>query len=89
MLIEYIRGENRKPVGCVVAIDRDSIGVSLLNPNDDFDRNLAKKIAAGRAELGVVPLIPRKKEALVEEAIYRMAIRAGRYFKEEHANITA
>jgi len=87
MLIEYIRNAKREPIGCVVAIDRDSIGVSLLNPKDGFNRSLAKKIAIGRAELNIVPIIPRRKEDLVEDAIHRMALRAARYFKEDYANI--
>lgn len=85
MLIEYIRNQDREPVGCIVALDRTSIGISLLNPKDTFNRNLAKKIAIGRAELGVVPEIPQEKEDLVENAIYRMALRAAKYFKVEEA----
>lgn len=83
MLIEYIRGENRNPVGCIVAIDRNTFGISLLNPKDEFDKDMAKKIAIGRAELGVYPNIPRKKESLVERSIQRMVDRADRYFKKE------
>lgn len=89
MLIEYIRNQDREPVGCIVAIDRDSIGISLLNPKDTFNRNLAKKIAIGRAELGVLPEIPQEKEDLVENAIYRMAIRASKYFQAEKPNQSA
>lgn len=66
MLIEYIRTEDRQPIGCIVAIDKNSIGISLLNPKDEFDKNLAKKIAIGRAELGIFPDVPAKKEQLVE-----------------------
>ncbi len=89
MLIEYIRNQDREPVGCVVALDRDSIGISLLNPKDTFNRKLAKQIASGRAELGVVPEIPKEKEDLVESAIYRMAIRASKYFQVEKPNQSA
>lgn len=89
MLIEYIRNQDREPVGCVVALDRDSIGISLLNPKDTFNRKLAKQIASGRAELGVVPEIPKEKEDLVESAIYRMAIRASKHFQVEKSNQSA
>ena len=82
MLIEYIRTENREPIGCIVAIDRETFGISLLNPKDEFNKGMAKKIAVGRAELGVYPNIPRKKEGLVERSIQRMADRADRYFKQ-------
>jgi hypothetical protein len=86
MLIEFLRNSKREPIGCVVAIDKNSIGISLLNPKDEFDRKLAKKIAIGRAELGILPFIPSRKEALVENALRRMADRAGRYFKDEYVN---
>ena len=86
MLIEYIRTEDRQPIGCIVAIDKNSIGISLLNPKDEFDKNLAKKIAIGRAELGIFPNVPAKKEQLVERYIQRIADRAGRYFKTEYAS---
>lgn len=89
MLIEYIRAEDRQPIGCIVAIDKNSIGISLLNPKDEFDRKLAKKIAIGRAELGILPFIPSRKEELVENALRRMADRAGRYFKDEYASTTS
>ena len=81
MLIEYLRGENRQPVGCIVAIDRDTFGISLLNPKDEFNKDLAKKIAVGRAELGILPNVPQKKMKLVTNAIKRMTERSERYFK--------
>ena len=67
MLIEYIRTEDRQPIGCIVAIDKNSIGISLLNPKDEFDKNLAKKIAIGRAELGIFPDVPAKKRTISRE----------------------
>ena len=53
MLIEFIRNENREPIGCVVAVDRDCIGVSLLKPKDRFNREVARNLAAGRALLAL------------------------------------
>ena len=85
MLIEYIRNAKREPIGCIVAINKDSIGISLLNPKDEFDKKIAKNIAIGRAELGIFPEIPIKKEGLVERSIQRMVDRADRYFKTEYA----
>ena len=35
MLIEYIRNAKREPIGCIDAINKDSIGISLLNPKDE------------------------------------------------------
>ena len=84
MLVEFIRNENREPIGCVVAIDRDCIGVSLLNPKDKFKREVARNLAAGRAITGIVPDVRGKKEIVVERAIRRMASRAYRYFKDEY-----
>ena len=84
MLIEFIRNENREPIGCVVAVDRDCIGVSLLNPKDRFNREVARNLAAGRALSGAIPEVTGKKEILVEKAIRRMARRAHRYFKDEY-----
>ena len=84
MLVEFIRNENREPVGCVVAIDRDCIGVSLLNPKDKFNREVARNLAAGRALSGIVPDVRGRKEEVVERAIRRMASRAYLYFKDEY-----
>lgn len=83
MLIEYLRDKNRRPIGCVVALDQDSIGVSLLNPKDKFNREVARNLAAGRALQGIVPDVRGRKEELVERAIRRMAVRAYRYFKDD------
>lgn len=83
MLIEYIRNAKRQPIGCIVAIDKDSIGISLVHPKDEFNKKLAKKIAIGRAELGIFPEIPAKKEQLVERYIQRIVDKADRHFSRE------
>lgn len=84
MLCEFIRNKNREPIGCVVAVDRDCIGVSLLNPKDKFNREVARNLAAGRALSGVLPDVRGRKEEVVEKAIKRMARRAYRYFQDEY-----
>lgn len=84
MLVEFIRNQNREPIGCVVAVDRDCIGVSLLNPKDKFNREVARNLAAGRALTGIMPDITGRKEELMEKAVRRMARRAYRYFKSEY-----
>lgn len=55
--IMYLRDATSRPVGCV-AIQLDSFSsdhvdyqLSVLNPHDNFDRALARKIAEGRLEL--------------------------------------
>lgn len=87
MLIEYLRDKNRKPIGCVVALDQDSIGVSLLNPKDKFNREVARNLAAGRALSGIVPNVRGRKEEMVERALKRMARRAYSYFKDDFQEV--
>lgn len=87
MLVSYIRDNVGKPVGCIVAVQHASgdvtLGVSLHNPKDKWNRNLAKEIAIGRAHChGVMPYIPRKKEKFVVESVRSMINRASRYFKD-------
>ena len=59
MLVKYIRektkediekGYKGKPTGVIVAINKDHIGWSLCNSKDNFNRNLGKDIAIGRAK---------------------------------------
>lgn len=39
-----------KPVGCVVAVDKDKIGYSICSPKEKkFDKKLAREIAMSRA----------------------------------------
>lgn len=49
----YLRDNRQQPVACVaVAFDKDlkqaAYGISVLNPKDRFDRNVARDIAVGR-----------------------------------------
>ena len=60
VLVHYLRDCLRQPFGCVVAIDKDNIGVSICNPKDRFVKKFAREIAFGRAlvrndYIGVVP----------------------------------
>lgn len=52
----YLRDQKGSPVGCL-AIRADahtvSYGISVLNPLDDFDRVLARRIAEGRLNTGI------------------------------------
>ena len=51
--IRYLRDEDGRPFGCVVAVVEDSRlpiwGASLCNPKDRFCRSRAREIAIGRA----------------------------------------
>jgi hypothetical protein len=53
MLIQYIRKGHNRPVGCLVAVKRKDgevvISYSLCRKGDRFSKDLAKKIALGRA----------------------------------------
>lgn len=48
MLVKYLR-DGKRPIGCIVAISRDQIGLTVCSPKDKFDREIAKNLAAGRA----------------------------------------
>lgn len=53
LIIQYVRDWKNNPVGCVAHIGFESghhvLGYSLCHPRDSFDKELAKKIAIGRA----------------------------------------
>lgn len=85
MLVQYIRDQKNQPIGCMVAVLYDNghitIGVSLHNPKDKWDRSLARQIAIGRAYCGgVMPYIPDSKAQYVEEGMRMMIRRASKYF---------
>lgn len=87
MLVQYIRDQKNQPIGCMVAVQHDdghiTIGVSLHNPKDKWDRSLARQIAIGRAYCdGVMPYIPRSKARYVAEGMRMMINRASKYFKD-------
>ena len=51
--IMYLRSSNGHPVGCIaISVDRNSSSVqyqlSVLNPQDNFDRAVARQLAIGR-----------------------------------------
>lgn len=53
----YLRDENNNPIGCLAsqlneAKDTISFAVSVCNPLDQFKKQQAKEIAAGRLVLG-------------------------------------
>lgn len=82
-LVKYIREENGQPRGVVVALGRDKVGWSVCNPRDQFDKQLGRKIAVGRALEGSGTPIPRvgRKRDYVRETLNEMHERAQRYFK--------
>jgi hypothetical protein len=49
VLLSYYRTSDGRPIGCVAAVDKDKIGWSLCSEKDTFNKELARKIAIGRA----------------------------------------
>lgn len=51
MKIFYLRDKNKLPVVCV-ASEREGdtlrVGIAVFNPNDKFDKQIARKVATGR-----------------------------------------
>lgn len=90
MLVKYLRDENRRPFGCVVALqDMDGdirLGYSFCNPNDTFVKDFAVDIAACRAWKGPGKNAARvpdyAREQLVEE-MNKLYDRAERYYKAD------
>lgn len=86
MLTRFIRDENRKPFGIIVAVQLDDgsihYGVSLNKPGDKWNRDLGRKIAIGRAYSGtIMPELPRKKEDVVIHQLGQMMKQAKHYFE--------
>jgi len=49
--VMFLRDTNNHPVGCVAMqlfVDKVYYQLSTLNPNDDFDRRMARHLAIGR-----------------------------------------
>lgn len=81
-LVEYIRDDNGRPFGAVVAIDRDKVGISICHPKDKWNRELAVKIAEGRAWSNNYCIkLPFGKEDKITHHIMRIRERAKRYYK--------
>lgn len=49
VLVKYVRDENRKPVGVVVAVDSNMVGWSKCHKGDKWNKDLGKAIALNRA----------------------------------------
>ena len=84
-LIEYVRDETGKKIGCVVALDKWRIGWSLCSKKDVFNKKMARTIAMGRAR----QMRWRKYELCdrarryVAPAIVKILDRADRYYKDQ------
>jgi hypothetical protein len=88
-LVEYLRRDDRTPVGVVVAVDVDKIGVAYhYSKAKKFDRELLIAYALKRAIDGTDVPVPyfidnsNKRLEIVGSAIERMKVRAEKYFKK-------
>lgn len=83
MLVSYIRDEKRNPTGCVVAVGKGQIGVSLCRKGDSFCKKLGREIAEGRARSGHhIPLLTSGKlQKTVLAAVTDMSVRVDKYYK--------
>ena len=92
-LIEYVRNNEKQPVGVIVALSKDKIGFSFLNTNssDKWNKQNGMNKAIIRAENiegDVIDHINRRYKHLSDshrnrmiEYIQKMKVRAEKYFK--------
>lgn len=81
IVIKYVRDNNRKPIGVVVAIDSNKIGWSMCHKDDRWNKDMGKTIAINRAWEGLSLEDNIKKAPLcMTKALYAMYARAGKYF---------
>ncbi len=80
-VIQYVRKRNRIPYGVIVAIKSESgyeIGFSLCNKADRFSKEMALKIAIGRAQIkDDVRPVPRP----IAKVITAFVKRCDKYYK--------
>ena len=85
-LREYIRDENRNPIGVLIG-NENGIGFSKTNvkKGDKFDCELGVKIARGRANTGRVPVgftCPQSEVPdVVHEQLTRFSKRCKKFFE--------
>lgn len=84
-VIQYVRDKNGNPRGVLVAVKTSkgfSCGYSLCNKKDRFSKNMALKIAIGRAELVMAPheirnMVPHE----IRKMVPTFTERCKRYYK--------
>lgn len=83
MLVSYIRDENRKPFGCIIAIktanDEIRYGLSLCNPKDRFTKKDGRRLALKNSS-GQCISIPAYRAEAVRVAQEQMRNRVKKYF---------
>ena len=81
MLVRYLRDQNKRPYGCIVAVSPNHIGWALCCPKDRFSKHLGKTIALGRASYGSNVELPCYKKTVVLDALTSMKVRAEKYYR--------
>jgi actin-like ATPase involved in cell morphogenesis len=83
-IIQYVRNRKGLRIGAIVATKSENgfnIGYSLCNKKDRFNKEMALKIAFGRAEFELVsPEIPRDISKMLPEFIERCK----KYYRTQH-----
>lgn len=81
-IIQYIRNNKGKPLGILVATKDDkgfSIGYSLCNKRDRFDKERGLDIAFGRADTWT--LIPHDMPRVISENVPGFLERCKKYYR--------
>lgn len=68
-LIEYVRDDKGRPIGCVAAVDKDRLGYSICHTKDRFNKKLGRDIAIERAKKGRKNLDPKHIDILINNKI--------------------
>lgn len=92
MLVKYVRDIIGNPVACVVAVGPRQVGWSVKHQKDQFNKDIAKKIAKGRAIQGSATHLPNRNmwdydmnivnlADVLHDEILNMSERSVKYFK--------
>lgn len=92
MIRQYIRDENRNPVGVIVAISPNKYGWAFCHPKtsknngDRWNKIVGVSLAQVRAENSEVTFIPRKHMDAFSYTLACVIRKAIRFYKSEKEN---
>ncbi len=88
-LVKYLR-DGKTPIGAIACPSKGKVGISICNPKDRFNRELARNLAIGRAISGEASPLPRRRVLVNGRKVYlgdlittefvAMQARAEKYF---------
>lgn len=82
-LVEYVKDDKGRNVGCVVATGKNNIGYSICHREDVFEKNIGRKIATERAKKGKDYLsILKKEDSGPEKYKTHFVVKKLEHFKE-------